>query len=39
MCTGDVWIIVLRGATNQWNRSEGGSAAIGPPIGWPSQIA
>jgi hypothetical protein len=34
--TGELWIIVLRGATSQWNRSVAGIAAIGPAVLTPS---
>ena len=30
MCTGDVWITALRGATSQWKRSRGESRASAP---------
>ena len=33
VCTGDGCTIVLDGAVSQWKRSDGSSAAIGPPAG------
>ena len=37
-CTADVWIIVLRGATSQSNRSRLGSLPIGPAAAPPAQM-
>src|SRR6185312_1585500 len=37
-CTGETWIIVLRGATSQWKRSRRESRAMGPASGLPAQI-
>ena len=37
VCTGDVWMIVLRGETSQWKRARCGSSPIGPASAPPRQ--
>jgi hypothetical protein len=38
VCTADGWMIVLDGATSQWNLAVVSSAAIGPASGSPRAI-
>ena len=39
VCTGDIWMIVLRGDTSQRKRPRGGSSPIGPASAPPRQTA
>ncbi len=39
VCTGEVWIIVLRGEASQRKRPRGGSSPIGPAPGPPAQTS
>ena len=39
VCTGEVWMTVLDGATSQWKRSDCSSRATGPALGSPAAIA